>query len=261
MRSGPRETRQRQGRWRLVRLWRLLVFSGAAVGLAWVLLEKGWWVKTPDQVVFHGASPQERGALVAASPLQFPTPLLVVDPSSMEQQLRRLTWPTLHVQVQRALAPPQLVVHLQNTTAQAWARRSFADRVERGVLDHQFNWIRVDGHHQLDRFPVVRHQVLVMVDFWTPGLQDMLAELFAGLEHLETPVQTVRITADGQLVLGTSQVLREVHLGEPNHLERKLTAMDHLYVHLQRSGPPFAYMDVDLSNPDQPNLSLSHGQS
>lgn len=248
-----------QGWWRLIRLWRLLAFSGAAVGLAWVLLEKGWWVKTAGQVVFHGASPQEHGTLVAASPLQFPTPLLAVDPSSMEQQLRRSALPTLQVQVQRALAPPQLVVHLQNTSAQAWARRSFADRVERGVLDHQFNWTRVDGRHPLDRFPMVRHHVMVLVDFWTPGLRDTLAEIFAGLEHLQTPVQTIRITADGQLVLSTSQVLGEVHLGKPDHLERKLAAMDHLYAHLQRSGPPFSYADVDLRNPDQPNLGLSQG--
>ena len=254
MRSGPQETGQ--GWWRLIQLWRLLVFSGAAVGLAWVLLEKGWWVRTAAQVVFHGAAPQEYETLMAAGPLQFPTPLLAVDPSSMEQQLRRSAWPTLRVQVQRVLAPPQLVIHLRNTTAQAWARRSFADRVERGVLDHQFNWTRVDGRHLLDRFPVVRHPVVVLVDFWTPDLQASLVELFAGLEHLQVPVQTIRITADGQLVLVTSEVLGEVHLGEPDHLERKLAAMDHLYLNLQGSRPPFSYADVDMRNPDQPNLGV-----
>ena len=214
MRSAPQETKQRLGRWRLIQLWRLLVFSGAALGLVWVLLEQGWWVKTAAQAVFRGASPQEQG-----------TP----------------------------------VTDLQHTTAQAWARRSLGDRVERGVLDHQFNWIRVDGHPQLDRFPVVQSHVLVLVDFWTPVLRDTLAELFTGLEHLQTPVQTIRITADGQLVLGTSPVLGQVHLGQPDHLERKLAVMDHLYVHLQRSGPPFSYADVDLRNPDEPNLGLSQG--
>lgn len=243
-------------RWRLIQLWRLLVFSGAVVGLGWVLLEKGWWVKTPSQVVFQGASPQEHGTLMATSPVQSPIPLLVVDPSSVEQQLRRLAWPTFQVQVRRTLAPPQLVVRLQSTTAQAWVRRSFADRVERGVLDRQFNWASVDGHYQLDRSPMVKHHVLVLMNGWTPGLQDTLAELFSGLERLQTPVHTIRITADGQLVLSTSEVLGDVHLGQPEDLARKLAAMDHLYVHLQRSGPPFPYADVDLRNPDQPHLGL-----
>lgn len=246
-------------RWRLIQLWRLLVFSSAVVGLGWVLLEKGWWVKTPGQVVFHGVSPEEHRTLMATSPVQFPTPLLAVDPSSVEQQLQRLAWPTLQVQVRRTLAPPQLAVHLQNTTSQAWARRSFADRVERGVLDHQFNWARVDGHYQLDRSPMVNNHVLVLVNAWTPGLQDTLTELFSGLERLETPVHTIRIMADGQVVLSTAQVLGDVHLGQSDDLARKLAALDHLYVHLQRSEPPVSYADVDLRNPDQPHLGFPHG--
>ena len=260
VRSRPQGAGQHPWRWWLIRLWRLLVFSGAAVGLAWVLLEKGWWLKTPGQVVFQGASRQDHGKLLAASALQFPTPLLAVDPSSIEQHLQRLVSPTLQVQVRRTLAPPQLVISLQNSTAHAWARRSLADRVERGLLDYRFNWTSVDArHHQLDRFPMVKNHVLVLVNFWTPDLQDTLAELFSDLEHLQTPVHTIRVMADGQLVLGTSEVLGEVHLGQPDHLARKLATMDHLYVHLKKSIPPFSYVDVDLRNPDQPNLGLSQG--
>ena len=259
MRPRPQGAGRHPWRWRLIQLWRLLVFGSTAVGLAWVLLEKGWWLETPGQVVFHGGSRQDHGKLLAASALQFPTPLLAVDPSSMERHLRRLVSPTLQVQVGRTLAPPQLAVSLQNSTAHAWARRSLADRVERGLLDHRFNWVPVDGGQQLDRFPMVKNHVLVLVNFWTPGLQDTLAELFSALEHLQTPVQTIRITADGQFVLGTSEILGEVHLGQPDHLARKLATMDHLYVHLKKSIPPFSYADVDLRNPDQPNLGLPQG--
>lgn len=246
---------QRRG-W-LIQLWRLLVFSSTAVGLAWLLLEKGWWLETPDQVVFHGASRQDRGQLLAASALQLPTPLLKVDPSSVEQDLQRLVSPTLQVQVRRTLAPPQLVVSLQHGAGQAWARRSSADRVERGLLDRRFNWAGVDARHRLDHFPTVKNNVLVTVDFWTPGLQKTLAELFSNLEHLETPVRTIRITEDGQWVLRTSEVPGEVRLGQPDHLARKLAVMDHLYAQLERSAPPFSYTHVDLRNPDEPELGLS----
>lgn len=257
MRSRPQGSGQHPWRWWLIQLWRLLVFSSTAVGLAWVLLEKGWWLETPGQVVFQGTSRQDRGKLLAASALQLPTPLLAIDPSSVQQDLRRLVSPTLQVQVRRTLAPPQLVVSLQNSTAHAWARRSLADRVERGLLDHRFNWTSFDGQHQLDSFPMVKNNVLVLVDFWTPALQKTLAELFSDLEHLQTPVHTIRITADGQLVLRTSEVLGEVRLGQPDHLARKLATMDHLYVQLERSVPPFSYAYVDLRNPDQPTLGLS----
>ena len=243
----------------LIQLWRLLVLSSAAVGLTWVLLEKGWWLETPDQVVFHGAVQQDHGELFAASALELPIPLLAVDASSIQQHLRRLVSPTLQVQVQRILAPPQLVVRLQNSTAQSWARRSVASGVEHGLLDHRFNWTSFDVQDQLDTFPVVKNNVLVLVDFWTPGLQDTLAELFTGLEYLETPVSTIRITADGQLVLHTSEVLGEVRLGQPDSLERKLATMDHLYLQLAGNVPPFSYTYVDLRNPDQPNVGLSQG--
>ena len=255
----PQGTGRHPGRQWLTQLWRLLVFSSSAVGLAWLLLEKGWWLETPAQVVVHGASPQDHGELLTASALQLPTPLLAVDPLSVQQDLQRLVSPTLQAQVRRTLAPPQLVVSLQNSAAQAWARRSLADRVEYGLLDHRFNWTSFDAQHQLDHFPMVRHHVLVLVDFWTPKLPETLTQLFSGLEHLETPVHTIRITADGQLVLGTSEVLGEVRLGQPDHLARKLATMDHLYTQLEKRAPPFSYAYVNLYNPDQPKLGLISG--
>lgn len=258
--SFPQESgeRQQRGGW-LIQLWRLLVFSGGVVGLTWVLLEKGWWLQTPGQVVFHGVSPQDHGEFLAASALQLPTPLLAIDPSSIQQDLRRLVSPTLQVQVRRTLAPPQLVINLEHGAAHAWARRSLADRVERGLLDHRFNWSSFDPQHQLNRFPTVRNDVLVLADFRTPGLQKTLAQLFSDLERLETPVRTIRITEGGQWVLHTSEVLGEVRLGQPDHLPRKLAVMDHLYAQLERRAPPFSYAYVDLRNPDEPELGLSQG--
>ena len=240
----------------LIQLWRLLVFSSSAAGMAWVLLENSWWLKTPSQVVFHGASQQDHGDLLAASALKFPTPLLAVDPLSIQQGLQHLVSPTLQVQVQRTLTPPQLVVRLQNGTSHAWVRRSMVDRVERGLLDHQFNWASFDPQYQLDRLPTVKNSVLVLVDFWTPGLQGTLAELFSELEHMKTPVSTIRMTSDGQLVLRTSEVLGEVRLGQPDRLSHKLEILDHLYMQLERSTAPFSYTYVDLQNPEEPELGL-----
>ncbi|MCY3537657.1 MAG: hypothetical protein F4X84_00950 [Synechococcus sp. SB0662_bin_45] len=258
--GGTQGEEHRHWRRRLTRLWRLLVFSGGAVGLAWVLLEKGWWLETPNQVVFHGASQQEHGELLAASALQLPTPLLAVDPGSVQQDLQRLVSPTLQAQVRRTLAPPQLMVSLQNGAAQAWARRSLADRVEHGLLDHRFNWAGFDAQQQLDHVPTVRNHILVLADSWAPELPETLAQLFSGLERLETPVHTIRITADGQLVLGTSGIPGEVRLGQPDRLSRKLAIMDHLYAQLEKRAPPFPYAYVDLHNPDQPQLGLSRDQ-
>ena len=252
-------------RWRLLLLWRLLVFSGGAAGLGWLLLEKGWWLERPSQVVFHGARPQDREALLAASGLQFPTPLLAVDPSALQRNLQRLLPSTLQVRVRRTMAPPRLVVNLRNGAAMAWVRRSSADGVEGGFLDHQFRWNRFDpprhgARPQRDRFPVVRNNVVVLADFWSPRLPETLAEFFSALESLETPVNTIRIKADGQWVLGTSEVPGEVRLGQPEDLARKLAAMDRLYLQLGRSASPLSYAYVDLRNPDQPELVLSEDQ-
>ena len=253
--SAPQEPRRRhQGVWWLVQLWRLLVFSGGATGLAWVLLEKGWWLETPAQVVFQGTSRQDHRALLTASSLQLPTPLLAVDPSSLQRDLQRSVSPTLRVQVRRTMAPPQLVVSLQHDAAQAWARRSSPDGVERGLLDHRFNWIRLEAQHQPDRSPTVKSNVLVLVDFQTPELPEILAQLFSNLESLETSVNTVHVTADGQWVLRTSGIPGEVRLGQPEDLPQKLAAMDNLYAQLETRTPPFPHGYVDLRNPHQPKL-------
>ena len=243
----------------MIQLWRLLVFSGGAVGLAWVLLEKGWWLETPDQVVVHGTSHQGHGELLAASGLQLPTPLLAVDPASVRQDLQRWVPPTFQVQVRRTLAPPQLVVSLSNSTAHAWVRRSSADRVELGLLDHRFNWTSLDAQRQLDRLPVVKNNVVVLADSWTSGLPETLGTLLSELESPETAVNTIHITADGQWVLRTSRAPGEVRLGQPEELPRKLAAMDHLYAQLERDSPLLSYAYMDLRNPDAPKLAGSEG--
>lgn len=245
---------------RLTWLWRLLVLSGGTVGLAWVLVEKSWWLETPDQVVVHGAPRQEHGELLAANALQLPTPLLTVDPRAVQQDLQRLVSPTFRAQVRRTLAPPQVVVSLENRAAQAWARRSLGDRVEHGLLDHRFNWAGFDHQQQPGHAPVVRNHILVLADFWGPELPGILAQLFSGLERLETSVHTVRIMADGQLVLDTYGTPGEVRLGQSDHLSRKLAVMDHLHAQLGKGVSPFPYAYVDLHDPDQPQLGLSQDQ-
>jgi len=248
------EVRQQQWHHSLIQLWRLLVLTSAAVGLTGLLWEKGWWLETPSQVIFRNASGLSHGELLAASKLQFPTPLLALDPSRVQENLRRHGSPTMQVRIKRLLAPPQLLIDVEQGGAQAWARRSLANRVERGLLDHHGRWTSLNAHHQLRGLPTVQHDVLV--DGWSPAFQGVLAELLSYMEQLEIPIPTVRISGDGQLVLLSATALGEIHLGPPDNLSRKLAILDHLHGQIGERAPQLTYAYVDLRNPDEPQLGL-----
>ena len=247
-----RQLRQERRADRLLNLWRLVVFSAMAGGLGYGLLTQGWTLRSPSQVEVSGSRLVSRDQVIQAAGLSFPQPLLALQPRQIIQTLSTAL-PVENVRVSRLMLPPRLRVELIDRSAVARAERRNKDGLEQGYVDRLGNWInlrqnlgvRLEGTQEL--------RVVGWNDRHRPALAKVLQErpAFGG------KLQEIRFDPEGSLWLSTKD-LGPVRLGPADgQLERRLAVAAHLNATLPANLRGRRPQIVDLSDPDQPELSLT----
>jgi cell division protein FtsQ len=247
-----RQLRQERRADRLLNLWRLVVFSAMAGGLGYGLLTQGWTLRSPSQVEVSGSRLVSRDQVIQAAGLSFPQPLLALQPRQIIQTLSTAL-PVENVRVSRLMLPPRLRVELIDRSAVARAERRNKEGLEQGYVDRLGNWIslrqnlgvRLEGTQEL--------RVLGWNERHRPALAKVLQErpAFGG------KLQEIRFDPEGSLWLSTTD-LGPVRLGPADgQLERRLAVAAHLNATLPADLRGRRPQIVDLSDPDQPELSLT----
>lgn len=247
-----RQLRQQRVRERLINLWRLLVFSALAAGLGYGLLRQGWILRTPAQVEVSGSRVVSRDQVIQAADLRFPEPLLSVEPAALARSLAAAL-PVENVRVTRLMLPPRLRVELRDRTAVARAERIGPHGVERGYVDRLGNWITASQSLALQS-----HEPLSLtIEGWNERHRAVLAQVLALRKPFGSSLQRIRFDPTGSLWLDTSE-LGALRLGPPDsQLERRLAVAAHLTRTLPAQLKGQRPQVVDLSDPEQPELSLT----
>lgn len=246
-----RQLRQQRRQERLRQLWRISLFSAAAAGLGWGLLEQGWVLRNPDQIEVMGSSQVSREQVIREAQLRLPQPLLGLKPQELAQRLSA-GLPVEQVQVSRLMLPPRLRISLVEREAVAQAQRRSSKGMERGYVDRLGNWMtsRQQRSSGRNRTP----QVMVMG--WQERLRAPLAEVITQQDQLGSTLQQVRFEPNGSLWLRTA-ALGDVHLGLPDErLSRRLDVLRHLSTHLPKQIKTLKIQSIDLSDPERPELGL-----
>ena len=246
-----RQLRQQRRQERLRQLWRISLFSAAAAGLGWGLLEQGWVLRNPDQIEVMGSSQVSREQVIREAQLRLPQPLLGLKPQELAQRLSA-GLPVEQVQVSRLMLPPRLRISLVEREAVAQAQRRSSKGMERGYVDRLGNWMtsRQQRSSGRNRTP----QVMVMG--WQERLRAPLAEVISQQDQLGSTLQQVRFEPNGSLWLRTA-ALGDVHLGLPDErLSRRLDVLRHLSTHLPKQIKTLKIQSIDLSDPERPELGL-----
>lgn len=241
---------RRAERWR--NLWRLLVFSGLSAGLGLALLRHGWTLRDPSQVEVNGSRLVSRDQVIQAGGLRFPLPLLTLDPRSLGGNLAGAL-PVKEVRVHRTMLPPRLRIDLVDREAVARAQRRTPRGPEQGFIDQVGNWIDAQQSTGIR----IQPRSNLLVTGWNERHRNALALVLAQQKALGPDLREVRFEGDGSLWLITSR-LGPLRLGpEDRQLRRRLEVA----VHLQRTLPGRIRgqrpQQIDLSDPEQPELSLS----
>jgi cell division protein FtsQ len=247
-----RQLRQERRADRLRNLWRLVVFSAMATGLGYGLLSQGWTLRSPSQVEVSGSRLVSRDQVIQAAGLRFPQPLLAVQPRQIIQALA-VALPVENVRVSRLMLPPRLRVELIDRSAVARAERRSPAGLEQGYVDRLGNWIslqqnlgvRLEGTQEL------------RVVGWNGRHRPALALVLKQRQAFGGRLKEIRFDPEGSLWLSTSD-LGPLRLGPPDgQLERRLAVAAHLNASLPAALGGRRPMIVDLSDPDQPELSLT----
>jgi cell division protein FtsQ len=247
-----RQLRQERRADRLRNLWRLVVFSAMAGGLGYGLLSQGWTLRSPSQVEVSGSRLVSRDQVIQAAGLSFPQPLLALQPRQIIQTLS-MALPVENVRVSRLLLPPRLRIELIDRSAVARAERRSQAGLEQGYVDRLGNWIslrqnlgvRLEGTQEL------------RVVGWNERHRQALAKVLKERQAFGGRLQEIRFDPEGSLWLSTAD-LGPVRLGPADsQLERRLAVAAHLNATLPAGLRGRRPQIVDLSDPDQPELSLS----
>lgn len=247
-----RQLRQERRADRLLNLWRLVVFSAMAGGLGYGLLTQGWTLRSPSQVEVSGSRLVSRDQVIQAAGLSFPQPLLALQPRQIIQTLSTAL-PVENVRVSRLMLPPRLRVELIDRSAVARAERRNKDGLEQGYVDRLGNWInlrqnlgvRLEGTQEL------------RVVGWNERHRPALAKVLQERPAFGGKLQEIRFDPEGSLWLNTTD-LGPVRLGPADgQLERRLAVAAHLNATLPANLRGRRPQIVDLSDPDQPELSLT----
>ena len=247
-----RQLRQERRADRLRNLWRLVVFSAMAGGLGYGLLTQGWTLRSPSQVEVSGSRLVSRDQVIQAAGLSFPQPLLALQPRQIIQTLS-MALPVENVRVSRLMMPPRLRVELIDRSAVARAERRSKAGLEQGYVDRLGNWIslrqnlgvRLEGTEEL------------RVVGWNERHRPALAKVLKERQAFRGRLQEIRFDPEGSLWLSTID-LGPVRLGPADgQLERRLAVAAHLNDTLPADLRGRRPQVVDLSDPDQPELSLT----
>jgi cell division protein FtsQ len=247
-----RQLRQERRADRLRNLWRLVVFSAMATGLGYGLLSQGWTLRSPSQVEVSGSRLVSRDQVIQAAGLRFPQPLLAVQPRQIIQALS-VALPVENVRVSRLMLPPRLRVELIDRSAVARAERRSPAGLEQGYVDRLGNWIslqqnlgvRLEGTQEL------------RVVGWNGRHRPALALVLKQRQAFGGRLKEIRFDPEGSLWLSISD-LGPLRLGPPDgQLERRLAVAAHLNTALPAALGGRRPLIIDLSDPDQPELSLT----
>ena len=246
-----RELRQqrRAERWR--NLWRLVVFSLISAGLGYGLLRQGWSLRDPSQVQVVGSRLVSRDQVIAAAHLQFPQPLLALSPRQLKAELAEAL-PVEQVRVTRLMLPPRLRIDLMDREAVARAQRRTAAGLELGSIDQRGNWITAN---QAAVVLNPRSQDL-LVSGWNERHRPAVVLLLANRPALGPGLRQIRFEPDGSIWLTTTE-LGDLRLGPADgKLRRRLEVAAHLIHTLPNQLKGRRFQLIDLSDPEQPELSL-----
>jgi cell division protein FtsQ len=247
-----RQLRQERRADRLRNLWRLVVFSAMAGGLGYGLLSQGWTLRSPSQVEVSGSRLVSRDQVIQAAGLSFPQPLLALQPRQIIQTLS-MALPVENVRVSRLMLPPRLRVELIDRSAVARAERRSKAGLEQGYVDRLGNWISLQQNLGVRLEGTQELRVLG----WNERHRPTLAKVLKERQAFGGRLQEIRFDPEGSLWLSTKD-LGTLRLGPADgQLERRLAVAAHLNATLPADLRGQRPQIVDLSDPDQPELSLT----
>lgn len=256
--------KQRQMR-NLQAIWRFFAVLTLMTGTAWLIRHPFWLsLYSHEQIIIHGNSLLSDESIYTLLQLDYPKPLLEIEPEKVAAILQTQS-PIALVQVSRQLLPPRLEITLQERQPVAVTipprpettlskERTLANHP--GLLDSEGYWMPQDAIATLNdnfEFPTLT------IRGFHERYRAQWPELFKAIQTSSVEIIGVDWRSPNNLILETE--LGIVHLGiyDAQLIDEQISTLSQ-FRPLRESQNETSIEYIDLSNPRNPAVKVSEIQ-
>lgn len=238
-------------------LWRFWALSGLTAAVFWGTTRPTWLIYSPAQINVSGNHLLSDEAVQNLVPLDYPQPLMKVEPEILARQLRD-RGPLVSAEVTRQLLPPRLNVRVQERVPVAVVlpvgsadRTSDTQYLQAGFLDAHGAWMPLASFGIGAASPQLPALQLRGIQ---PQYQRYWPQIYETITSSPVAITEIDWQDPNNLVLETA--LGTVYLGPYSpELEQQLATLDKMR-NLPDQLTDSEVARIDLSNPDAPSVAV-----
>jgi cell division protein FtsQ len=254
-----RQTLRRQRRRLIVQvLWRFWALSGLTTAIFWGTTRPIWLIQDPGQINVRGNALLSDKTIQDLVPLDYPQPLLKVEPEQLAEQLQNRA-PLVSAEVSRQLLPPRLNIQVQERqpvavvlpVSETSLEAKGIDFLPAGLIDAEGAWMPKSGF-------LLSNSTMDLPALRLRGLQSQYRrywpQVYAALAQSPVKIHEIDWRDPSNLVLQTE--LGIVYLGPfTPELEQQLATLDKMR-NLPEQLEDTEVAHIDLTNPSIPSISV-----
>ncbi|PZO42911.1 MAG: cell division protein FtsQ [Shackletoniella antarctica] len=238
-------------------LWRFWALSGLTAAVFWGTTRPTWLIYSPAQINVSGNHLLSDEAVQNLVPLDYPQPLMKVEPEILARQLRD-RGPLVSAEVTRQLLPPRLNVRVQERVPVAVVlpvgsadRTSDTQYLQAGFLDAHGAWMPLASFGIGAASPQLPALQLRGIQ---PQYQRYWPQIYETITSSPVAITEIDWQDPNNLVLETA--LGTVYLGPYSpELEQQLATLDKMR-NLPDQLTDSEVARIDLSNPNAPSVAV-----
>ncbi len=238
-------------------LWRFWALSGLTAAVFWGTTRPTWLIYSPDQINVSGNHLLSDEAVQNLVPLDYPQPLMKVEPEILARQLRD-RGPLVSAKVTRQLLPPRLNLRVQERVPVAVVlpvgsadHTSDTQYLQAGFLDAHGAWMPLASFGIGAASPQLPALQLRGIQ---PQYQRYWPQIYETIHSSPVAITEIDWQDPNNLVLETA--LGTVYLGPYTpELEQQLATLDKMR-NLPGQLTDSEVARIDLSNPDAPSIAV-----
>lgn len=239
-------------------IWRFLALSGLTAGVFWGTTRPVWLIQDSSQINVSGNTLLSETTVHELIPLDYPQPLLKVEPEHLANQLQNRA-PIVSAKISRQLLPPRLNVEIQERepvalvlpVGEASVQAKGIDFLPAGLIDAEGAWMPKSNF-------LLAEGNLELPQLRLRGLQSQYRkhwpQVYEQIRQSPVKIHEIDWRNSSNLVLQTE--LGVVYLGPltPN-LGQQLTTLDKMR-NLPDQLDDREVAHIDLTTPSMPSISI-----
>ena len=232
----------------LLELWHLIFFSSISIFLIFTYLNQAWKPISTEQIEIRGLSGITKDEIKKASSIFFPRNLLELNPKEIEAYLIKKL-PIKVISVNRKFFPPGIHVNLIEREPIAFARRTFLNKVENGMIDIDGYWIPMQFANESKK-----NKIDIFIEEWNPNAKKEIIQVIKNSFRMRSQLKKIKLNPLKELIIETEHFDSVLLGSNTDHLIDQINKLNQLQKSLPNLLINTKVKIVDLRDPSKPEL-------